>query len=52
MKFIHFGCWNENSCNIDKLNSPLSFVMCSLNKYVDEHNIKFIVIAGDNFYII
>ena len=51
MKFIHFGCWNENGCNIDKLNSPLSFVMRSLNKYVDEHNIKFIVIAGDNYYL-
>ena len=51
MKFIHFGCWNEHGCNMEKLNSPLSFVMRSLNNYVENHNIKFIVIAGDNYYV-
>ena len=50
MKFIHFGCWNENGCNINRLNSPLSFVMRSLNDYIDRHKIRFIVIAGDNYY--
>lgn len=50
MKFIHFGCWNENGCNINRLNSPLSFVMQSLNDYIDRHKIRFIVIAGDNYY--
>lgn len=50
MKFIHFGCWNENGCNINKLNTPLSLVMTSLNKYIAKHNTKFIVLAGDNYY--
>ena len=50
MKFIHFGCWNENGCNILDLKTPLSYVMKSLNEYVLKNKIKFIVVAGDNNY--
>ena len=49
MKFIHFGCWNE--CGIDsEKKTPLSKVMERMNLIVRDENIKFIVIAGDNYY--
>ena len=51
MKFIHFGCWNKNFCDITKNNNGLSATMKELNNYInDNKDIDFIVIAGDNYY--
>jgi len=49
MKFIHFGCWNEGRCDLENGNNGVSTVISSLlNTY--EHEIKFYIIAGDNYY--
>jgi hypothetical protein len=47
--FIHFGCWNNGYCDINETND-LSIVMKSLQNYVDENEINFITVAGDNYY--
>ena len=51
MKFIHFGCWNENKCNLEEEEpkNGLSSVVKSLLENKDPE-IQFYVIAGDNYY--
>lgn len=49
--FIHFGCWNNGYCDkTNNLSNDLSNVMKSLQNYVNENEINFITIAGDNYY--
>lgn len=48
MSFIHFGCWNQGNCDIERGKNGMSLVMKSLIKA----NLKpsFYVISGDNYY--
>lgn len=51
MKFIHFGCWNKDKCDITLKNNGLSQTMSKLNDFVEKNkDIEFITIAGDNYY--
>ena len=50
MKFIHFGCWNNGSCNIESGDNGLSKTMRKLKSYISSTPIDFLVIAGDNYY--
>jgi len=50
MKFIHFGCWNNGSCDIDTGDNGLSQTMKKLNNYIESNQIDFLTIAGDNYY--
>jgi len=52
MRFIHFGCWNEDTCTREGTNG-LSKTMKKLGEYVKtetEPKPNFIVVAGDNYY--
>ena len=48
MSFIHFGCWNNGNCNIDKNDNGISLVFKELIN--NTYNPDFYVIAGDNYY--
>ena len=52
MKFIQFGCWNQNKCIIVNPNAnPLSNVMYNLNSYISKQgDIDFLIVSGDNYY--
>lgn len=51
MKFIHFGCWNKDKCDMTLKNNGLSQTMSKLNDFVKKNkDIEFITIAGDNYY--
>ncbi len=52
MKFIHFGCWNENKCNPDDKNLPINGVSAVVKSLLEKKDpeIQFYVIAGDNYY--
>jgi hypothetical protein len=50
MKFIHFGCWNNGTCNIESGDNGLSKTMRKLRSYISTNPINFLVIAGDNYY--
>ena len=50
MKFIHFGCWNNGSCDIDTGDNGLSKTMKKLNNFIESNQIDFLTIAGDNYY--
>jgi len=54
-RFIHFGCWNYNACDITLLKKDSSIgeqskVMKLLNDTIKETEYDFISIAGDNYY--
>ena len=44
-KFVHFGCWN----NLNK-KSCLESVMTTLNEYLHNNVVEFLIVAGDNYY--
>jgi hypothetical protein len=46
-KFVHFGCWNNLNVNNGL---GLNQVMETLNAYVHEQPVEFIIVAGDNYY--
>lgn len=54
MKFITFGCWNQNFCNIKDGTNGLSLTMNKLKRYVEEskdaEEVDFVVVLGDNYY--
>jgi len=51
MKFIHFGCWNKDNCNLTLKNNGISQTMSKLNDFIKKNkDIEFITIAGDNYY--
>jgi hypothetical protein len=61
MSFIHFGCWNNGFCNKNynshtslNLNSISNFTKVSKklrnNVNSSRDDLKFIIIAGDNYY--
>ena len=49
MKFIVFGCWNKDKCNIDT-SYPLQGVSSVINSLKNEQSIEKIFVAGDNYY--
>ena len=49
MKFIHFGCWNNERCSSDGTNG-ISLTMRKLNSYIQENSVDFLTVAGDNYY--
>lgn len=48
--FLHFGCWNQGLCDMVNNNNPLSNVMYTIDNYIDNIDIDFLCIAGDNYY--
>jgi hypothetical protein len=50
MKFIHFGCWNNGTCNIESGDNGLSKTMRKLRDFISINPIDFLVVAGDNYY--
>ena len=52
--FIHFGCWNN--LNTKKKDDKIKQLGClnkvikKLNEYLDENEVNFMTIAGDNYY--
>jgi hypothetical protein len=48
--FLHFGCWNQGLCDMVNNNNPLSNVMYTIDNYIDNMDIDFLCIAGDNYY--
>lgn len=45
--FIHFGCWNNKRCDIEKSENGMSLVIKELLK---KPSPNFYIIAGDNYY--
>jgi hypothetical protein len=53
MKFIHFGCWNKDKCDMIENKTNISKTMKLLKSTIDnatENKFNFISIAGDNYY--
>tara|TARA_B110000285_G_scaffold158494_2_gene176841 strand:- start:284 stop:1462 length:1179 start_codon:yes stop_codon:yes gene_type:complete len=48
MKFISFGCWNKGDPNNPNL--PLFWLYKKLEEIIEQGDINFIMITGDNYY--
>jgi hypothetical protein len=49
MKFIHFGCWNNDKCSQDGTNG-ISKMTKLLRNETTKNTYDFISVAGDNYY--
>ena len=45
--FIHFGCWNYDKCGG---NNAVTAVTRAVKQETDSHRIKYVIVAGDNYY--